>query len=59
MRRENSTVRGLDKRPLSGWAVASTPCKPLVIPITILLLSPSLSLKHQAKFLMKTIVAAS
>lgn len=51
MGREKTVVRGLDMMLLSGWAVTSTP---LVIPITI-----SSSLSHQAKVLMKTIVAAS
>lgn len=54
--RENSAVHGLDKRPLSGWAVTSAPRKLLVIPITV---SSSLTNKHHAKVLMKTIVAAS
>lgn len=56
MGRENSTVHGLDMKPLSGWAGTSTACKPLVIPIKI---SSSLSITHQAKVLMKTNVAAS
>lgn len=46
----------LDMRPLSGWAVTSTACKPLVIPIKI---SSSLSITQQAKDLMKTNMTAS
>lgn len=50
------TVHSLVTRPISGWAVTSTPGKPLVIAIKI---SSSLLIIHQAKVLMKSSVDAS